>query len=80
MDAVFTMAIGCHATMVVASISSSFIVDNWPATGGLSIKRQQPWDIVELRTMPAGRYARNRVDLKRFDRGSSLAWTGHAVE
>ena len=57
------MAKGYHATMVVA-ISSSFIVDNWPATGGLSIKRQQPWDIVELRTMPAGRYARNRVDLK----------------
>ena len=57
------MAIWYHATMIVA-ISSSFMVDNWPATGGLSIKRQQPWDIVELRTMPAGRYARNRVVLK----------------
>ena len=53
MDVAFTMAIGYHATMVVA-ISSSFIVDNGPATGGQSIKRQQPRDIGELGIMPAG--------------------------
>ena len=42
------MAKGYHTTVVVVASSSSFIVDNWPATGGLSIKRQQPRDIGEL--------------------------------
>ena len=68
------MAKGYHTTMVVA-ISSSFIVDNWPATGGLSIKRQQPWDIVELGTMSAG-HSMPGSESSSSDLTVDLLWSG----